>query len=37
MKPLGWVFLIVSLTLVWSLTVWCFAKVLTNSRDKRGG
>jgi hypothetical protein len=29
MTPLGWLFLVVSLTFVWSLTIWCFRKVLT--------
>lgn len=29
MTPLGWVFLLVSLTFVWGLTIWCFYRVLT--------
>jgi hypothetical protein len=29
MTALGWVFLICSLTFVWSLTIWCFYQVLT--------
>lgn len=29
MTPLGWLFLIVSLSFVWGLTGWCFKKVLT--------
>jgi hypothetical protein len=29
MKPLGWVFLIVSLGFVWGLMLWSFAKVLS--------
>jgi hypothetical protein len=29
MTPLGWLFLIASLTFVWGLTGWCFYKVLT--------
>ena len=29
MTPLGWTFLILSLTFVWGLTGWCFYKVLT--------
>jgi len=29
MTPLGWIFLIASLTFVWGLTGWCFYKVLT--------
>jgi len=33
MKPLGWVFLISSLTFVWGLTLWCFSKVLS-SKEK---
>lgn len=28
MTGLGWVFLIVSLTFVWALTLWCFYNVL---------
>ena len=27
----GWVFLILSLSFVWGLLVWCFYKVLTGS------
>ncbi|HEX5758644.1 MAG TPA: hypothetical protein VF121_05580 [Thermoanaerobaculia bacterium] len=33
MTPLGWVFLIVSLTFVWGLTGWCFYRVLTAPRE----
>ena len=29
MTTLGWLFLIVSLAFVWSLTLWCFYKVLS--------
>jgi hypothetical protein len=29
MTPLGWIFLLTSLTFVWSLTGWCFYKVLS--------
>jgi hypothetical protein len=29
MTPLGWVFLLTSLTFVWGLTLWCFYKVLS--------
>lgn len=29
MTPLGWIFLLVSITFVWGLTGWCFYKVLT--------
>jgi hypothetical protein len=29
MTPLGWVFLTVSLTFVWGLVIWSFAKVLS--------
>ena len=29
MTPLGWIFLVASLTFVWGLTGWCFWKVLT--------
>ena len=33
MEPLGWVFLIVSLSFVWGLTGWCFYRVLTYSDE----
>lgn len=29
MTSLGWVFLIVSISFVWGLTIWCFYQVLT--------
>lgn len=29
MTPLGWIFMICSLTFVWGLVAWCFHKVLT--------
>jgi hypothetical protein len=29
MTPIGWTFLIVSLTFVWGLTGWCYYRVLT--------
>jgi hypothetical protein len=29
MEPLGWIFLVTSLTFVWGLAIWCFKKVLT--------
>jgi hypothetical protein len=29
MTVLGWIFLVTSLTFVWSLTIWCFHRVLT--------
>lgn len=29
----GWIFLLVSNTVVWSLTFWCFYKVLTLPRN----
>lgn len=29
MKPLGWIFMLVSNITVWGLTFWCFRKVLT--------
>ena len=29
MTTLGWIFMLSSLTFVWSLTLWCFRKVLT--------
>lgn len=33
MTALGWLFLAVSLTFVWSLTLWCYYKVLTFEED----
>jgi hypothetical protein len=30
MTPLGWTFLLVSLTFVWGLVSWCFYKVLSH-------
>ena len=35
MTPLGWVFLIVSLTFVWGLMVWSYAKVLSLPPEAR--
>jgi hypothetical protein len=35
MTPLGWVFLIVSLTFVWGLMIWSFAKVLSLPAEER--
>jgi hypothetical protein len=29
MTPLGWVFLLGSVSFVWGLTIWCFYRVLT--------
>ncbi len=29
MTPLGWIFLVVSLTLVWGLSFYCYFRVLT--------
>ena len=29
MTVLGWIFLLLSLALVWGLVIWCFYKVLT--------
>ena len=29
MTPLGWIFLLLSLSLVWGLVIYCFHKVLT--------
>ena len=28
MEPLGWIFMIASLSFVWGLTIWCFYRVL---------
>ena len=28
MNPLGWIFMVTSLTFVWGLTIWCFYRVL---------
>lgn len=33
MTVLGWIFLLTSLTFVWGLTLWCFAKVLSVRKD----
>lgn len=38
----GWIFLGLSLTFVWGLTIWCFSKVLRGARiepppDSLGG
>jgi hypothetical protein len=33
MTPAGWIFLVVSLTFVWGLAIWCFRKVLTAPPD----
>ncbi len=27
----GWIFLVISLVLVWSLSIWCYRKVLTTT------
>lgn len=35
MKPLGWLFLIVSLAFVWGLMIWSFAKVLRLPPEER--
>jgi hypothetical protein len=29
MKPMGWVFLLASLSFVWGLVIYCFYRVLT--------
>jgi len=29
MTPLGWIFLLASLSFVWGLAAWCFYRVLT--------
>ncbi len=36
MKPLGWVFLISSLTFVWGLVGWCFYRVFSRPPDTAG-
>ena len=36
MTLLGWLFLIASLTFVWSLTLWCYAKVLSIREEPPG-
>ena len=35
MTPLGWVFLIASLTFVWGLMIWSYAKVLSLPPEER--
>jgi hypothetical protein len=37
MKPLGWIFLILSLSFVWGLVGWCFYKVLTVPQEIEEG
>jgi hypothetical protein len=29
MEPLGWITMIVSVGLVWAMTIWCFVKVFS--------
>jgi len=36
MTPLGWVFLVVSLSGVWGLALWCYYKVLTCEERENG-
>lgn len=36
MTALGWLFLILSLTFVWTLVVWCFRRVLKVREDPPG-
>ena len=33
----GWVLLVVSLTLVWSLLIWCYKRILTSSKEIEEG
>ena len=33
MTPLGWIFLLTSVSFVWGLTGWCFYKVLTTKDE----
>jgi hypothetical protein len=35
-RPLGWLFLICSLSFVWGLTAWCYYKVLTYDEPAGG-
>lgn len=30
MTPLGWIFMLTSVGLVWALVIWCFRKVLSS-------
>jgi hypothetical protein len=32
MTPLGWIFMIVSVSFVWTLAIWCFYRVLSAPR-----
>jgi hypothetical protein len=34
MTALGWIFLFVSVTFVWGLTIFCFYKVLTTDEHR---
>jgi hypothetical protein len=33
MTPMGWLFLLTSLTVVWGLALWCYYKVLSVRED----
>jgi hypothetical protein len=33
MTPRAWLFLGVSLTMVWSLTLWCYARILRAGKE----
>jgi hypothetical protein len=35
MTTLGWIFMTVSLLLVWGGTLWCFAKVIKSPQDEK--
>lgn len=36
MTPAGWMLLVVSLTAVWSLLIWCYAKILKGEDVEEG-
>ena len=35
MTTLGWIFMMVSLSLVWGLAIWCYARILRLPPDKK--
>ena len=34
MSTLGWIFMLVSLSFVWGLVIWCYARILRLPPDK---
>jgi len=31
----GWIWMVVSLVFVWSLTIWCYRRVLTSPQEEK--